>query len=233
MAIILITHDLGVVAEMCRRVVGHVCRASRRAGAGRELFDDPQHPYTRGLLRFDPAARRHDATQLADIEDRARRCAPAGRLPLRAALRRSRARAARSSRRRRRRRPRTRRCCVSAPLEQARAMSAPLLDVAGPRQALRARRSVTSDGALGDASRRSMASTSTVQRRRDAGLVGESGCGKIHHRPYCPAADRADRGQVVFEGRDIIALCERDCAPFRRAHPDDLPGPLSRRSIRA
>ncbi len=50
MAIILITHDLGVVAEMADEVaVMYAGRVVERA-AGTEIFDDPQHPYTLGLL---------------------------------------------------------------------------------------------------------------------------------------------------------------------------------------
>ncbi len=50
MAIILITHDLGVVAEMADEVaVMYAGRVVERAG-GADIFDDPQHPYTLGLL---------------------------------------------------------------------------------------------------------------------------------------------------------------------------------------
>jgi peptide/nickel transport system ATP-binding protein len=49
-SIILITHDLGVVAEMADRVV--VMYAGRKVEEARvnELFAHPRHPYTRGLL---------------------------------------------------------------------------------------------------------------------------------------------------------------------------------------
>ena len=49
-AIMLITHDLGVVAEMAQRVV--VMYAGRKVEEGpvEAIFNDPQHPYTRGLL---------------------------------------------------------------------------------------------------------------------------------------------------------------------------------------
>jgi peptide/nickel transport system ATP-binding protein len=50
MAIILITHDLGIVAEMADEVaVMYAGRVVERAG-GAAIFDDPQHPYTLGLL---------------------------------------------------------------------------------------------------------------------------------------------------------------------------------------
>ena len=49
-AIMLITHDLGVVAEMAQRVV--VMYAGRKVEEGRleDIFGQPLHPYTRGLL---------------------------------------------------------------------------------------------------------------------------------------------------------------------------------------
>jgi len=50
MAIILITHDLGVVAAMADEVaVMYAGRVVERAPAA-AIFDDPQHPYTLGLL---------------------------------------------------------------------------------------------------------------------------------------------------------------------------------------
>ncbi|MEV4754967.1 ABC transporter ATP-binding protein [Micromonospora sp. NPDC049559] len=55
-AIILITHDLGVVADIADQVVVmYAGRAVERAPVG-ELFAAPRHPYTRGLLGALPAA---------------------------------------------------------------------------------------------------------------------------------------------------------------------------------
>jgi peptide/nickel transport system ATP-binding protein len=53
-AIVLITHDLGVVAEMAERVV--VMYAGRKVEEASvfELFARPRHPYTRGLLHSVP-----------------------------------------------------------------------------------------------------------------------------------------------------------------------------------
>lgn len=50
MALVLISHDLGVVADMCERVgVMYAGRIVEQAPAG-QLFERPAHPYTRGLL---------------------------------------------------------------------------------------------------------------------------------------------------------------------------------------
>jgi peptide/nickel transport system ATP-binding protein len=54
MALVLITHDLGVVAQTAQRVV--VMYAGRKAEEAnvRDLFANPRHPYTRGLMRSMP-----------------------------------------------------------------------------------------------------------------------------------------------------------------------------------
>ncbi len=53
-AVVLITHDLGVVAETCDRViVMYAGRMAETATVG-ELFGKPLHPYTRGLMRAIP-----------------------------------------------------------------------------------------------------------------------------------------------------------------------------------
>jgi peptide/nickel transport system ATP-binding protein len=53
--ILLITHDLGVVAEMCERVVVMYAGQVVEESAVRELFDAPAHPYTAALMRARPA----------------------------------------------------------------------------------------------------------------------------------------------------------------------------------
>ncbi|SDM90184.1 oligopeptide transport system ATP-binding protein [Paenibacillus sp. yr247] len=53
-SIILITHDLGVVADMAQRVVVMYAGKIIEQGTVDEIFYDPQHPYTWGLLRSVP-----------------------------------------------------------------------------------------------------------------------------------------------------------------------------------
>ncbi|HEX7243084.1 MAG TPA: oligopeptide/dipeptide ABC transporter ATP-binding protein, partial [Longimicrobiaceae bacterium] len=54
MSIILITHDLGVVAETCDRVIVMYAGQVFEEGPVRDIFADPQNPYTEGLLRSMP-----------------------------------------------------------------------------------------------------------------------------------------------------------------------------------
>ena len=54
MAVLLITHDLGVVANMCDRVVVMYGGRVLETGTNDEIFADPLQPYTRGLLQSIP-----------------------------------------------------------------------------------------------------------------------------------------------------------------------------------
>ncbi len=65
-AVILISHDLGVVAETCDRVLVMYAGRIVEEGPADRLFRDPRHPYTRGLLRAIPRPGR-SAERLAVI----------------------------------------------------------------------------------------------------------------------------------------------------------------------
>ncbi len=54
MSIILITHDLGVVAKMCDKVAVMYAGQVVESGLSEEIFKSPSHPYTRGLLKAIP-----------------------------------------------------------------------------------------------------------------------------------------------------------------------------------
>lgn len=54
MSVILITHDLGVIAETCQRVVVMYAGKVVEQGTVYQLFDTPRHPYTKGLLNSIP-----------------------------------------------------------------------------------------------------------------------------------------------------------------------------------
>ncbi len=54
MSVILITHDLGVIAETCRDVVVMYAGKVAENGSVFDIFDRPTHPYTRGLLASIP-----------------------------------------------------------------------------------------------------------------------------------------------------------------------------------
>jgi oligopeptide/dipeptide ABC transporter ATP-binding protein len=68
LAILLITHDLGVVAEFCERVVVMYTGRIVEEAPVRDLFAAPAHPYTRGLLKSLPSVTREKAARLPTIK---------------------------------------------------------------------------------------------------------------------------------------------------------------------
>jgi len=56
MAIIMITHDLGVVAQLCDEVIVMYAGSICEQGTADEIFYNPSHEYTKGLLRSIPTA---------------------------------------------------------------------------------------------------------------------------------------------------------------------------------
>ena len=86
MALVLITHDMGVVAETADRVIVQYAGQQVEANTTRELFADPHHPYTAALLAALPerATQRRLPAIPGVVPGPVR---PPRRLPVRAALR--------------------------------------------------------------------------------------------------------------------------------------------------
>ncbi len=68
MSIIMITHDLGIVASMCRKIVVMYGGKVIEAGTVDEIFYNPKHEYTKGLLNSIPKLDAVDHEKLVPIE---------------------------------------------------------------------------------------------------------------------------------------------------------------------
>ena len=86
MSIIFITHDLGVIANMADDVAVMYLGRVVEFGTVRQIFRNPQHPYTRALMRSIPMIGRNRGEKLASIQgtvpvplDPPRQCGFAGR----------------------------------------------------------------------------------------------------------------------------------------------------------
>lgn len=88
MAVLLITHDMGLVAQMADRVLVMYAGQLIEQAPVLELFDHPAHPYTKALLRSVPGIWDEETRVLASIEgmvperyDQIKGCRFAGRCP--------------------------------------------------------------------------------------------------------------------------------------------------------
>ena len=231
MAIILITHDLGVVAEMADEVaVMYAGRVVERA-PGAAIFDDPQHPVHAGPARL--ASRRSRSSATGCWRSRAPCRRPSRCRRAAASIRAACSPTPPAPRR-------TRRCGSSAPdaprrLSSARRSSAsrwpvaamtgasavrmarvPLLEVDGlakhyPRPAA-AWCSAAAVGAV-----RAVDGVSfTLDRGETLALVGESGCGKSTTARLVLRLIDPTAGTVRFEGTDITDLTGEPLRKLRR-----------------
>ena len=214
-SILLITHDLGVVAEVCDRVAVMHAGQIVEVGPATTIFARPLHPYTQALVRSIP---RIDRERGDGADSRHGAVAPgaAARLPVRRAL----------PPRARRLPPRTGRRCVPPPrITRSPATPSrwtmPLLAVedlvkhfplGGPAAWL--------DRVRGRAPRavRAVDGVSfTVEPGETLGLVGESGCGKSTVARLILRLVEPTAGRVRFGDVDLTALGDE---PLRRQRRD-------------
>ena len=67
-SIILITHDLGVVADLCSRIIVMYGGLIMEEGTASQIFYEPKHPYTIGLLKSIPKLHKKDKERLIPID---------------------------------------------------------------------------------------------------------------------------------------------------------------------
>ena len=255
-AMLIITHNLGVVARYADRVnVMYAGRIIERATAA-ELYANPRHPYTLGLLRSVPRLDEPRRARLAPIEGQppdltrlprgcafAPRCAyrvercveppPLEPVGARPPVRLLGVRAA--SRRKSRHEPRR-----AAPRGEPRArfwregspMTAPaLLEVSDL-----VKHFTIGGGFLGrgEGTVRAVDGVSfTIRRGETLGLVGESGCGKTTTGRCILLLERPTSRPHRVRGRGPDRAAGRRAAPDAAPHAGDLPGPVQPRSTRA
>jgi peptide/nickel transport system ATP-binding protein len=232
MAILLITHDLGIVARMAQRVAvmyaGEIVELAGRA----EFFRAPQHPYSQKLFDALPAPEKRGAQlsviagQVPQLTARFRGCRFAERCDH--AIARCRQEppqllalpgGTRARCHLREEGPAPARARAAAPVEEGTvlaAASAPALAAAAdlkvhfPIRKGLLKRTVGHVRAVDGVSL-------TVRAGRTLALVGESGCGKTTAGKAMLRLLAPTSGAVVFEGRDLAALPRAELRAQRRA----------------
>ena len=218
-AIIFVTHNLGIVARMCDRLAVMYAGKIVEAGSVRDLFNTPQHPYTKALLGSMPKLGSKEKL-LRDPGPAARPRAPCHRA----------APSTRAARRRyRTARPRCRRRCKSlapgrpgagAPSRRHRnpqriSMSPPLLEVEGLVKhfpvtvALFPKKRVAWVKAVDGID-------FAIAERQTLGVTGESGCGKTTTSKLILLQESPTAGAIRYDGQNIGELSGPDLMRYRR-----------------
>ena len=241
-AIILISHDLGVIANICSRVLVMYAGEVVEEGSPEELLSDPRHPYTWALLNAAPRldSEAHDR-RLVTIEGQPPdpRAWPTGcrfraRCPFAVAKCEEHPALLPAGE------GRLARCWVTQAGEDLRTPARPHAAAAAvpPRperaeplllvQGLRKHFDLPRDGLFG--SRRVLQAVDgvdlTVQRGETVGLVGESGCGKSTLARLVTRLHYPDRGRDPLRRAGHHAAAQARDPAAAPAYADDLPGSL-------
>ncbi|WP_117193468.1 ABC transporter ATP-binding protein [Rhizobium terrae] len=185
-AILLITHDLGVIYEVADRVVVMYAGDKMEEATTADLFAAPRSDYSRALIDSMPSLGRN-AERLPVIERD-----PSGKV---------------SSVRPE---PRPRPASAAPVLSEG---DRPLLEI---RDLCKSYWIKPSPLAVPVEMRAVDRVSLTVAPRTTLGLVGESGCGKSTLSRAVIRLYKPDSGQILFKGKDIAALSDKEMRPFRR-----------------
>ncbi|HMB46715.1 MAG TPA: ABC transporter ATP-binding protein, partial [Afifellaceae bacterium] len=191
MAVLLITHDLGVVANVADDVVVAYRGRVMEAGSLEDIFERPQHPYLKALLNAVPHFDMKPGERLVPIREI--------KLP----------------------REQLQILGGGDAAGDRNVASGPVLEVRNIFKSFAIRKQTKLLSGEPDASAVALNGVSLdVEQGECLGLVGESGCGKTTLSKVIMRAVEADSGQVIFSGGeapvDLLSLDARQMEPLRR-----------------
>jgi peptide/nickel transport system ATP-binding protein len=198
MAMIFITHDLGLIAEIADSVAVMYRGKIVECGRAEQIFTSPQHPYTKGLVACRPTLNRRPQKLLTVSDYMSVEEKPTGEVVIQPKQPEEPIEITTEEIARR-----------LANLEQEK----PLLQVHDLKVGFPVR------GAFGGTKRYNMAVNGVsfeLKKGETLGLVGESGCGKTTLGRTLLRLIEPMSGQIIFEGRDITTLKGESLQHLRR-----------------
>ena len=198
MAMIFITHDLGLIAEIADKVAVMYKGKVVEQGDAAQIFINPQHPYTKGLLACRPTLDRHPQKLLTVSDYMNVEETSTGDVVITA------------------KQPAEPQEVTSADIAQRLATLEslqPLLEIRNLQVGYPIK------GMFGGTKRHFMAVNNVsfeVKKGETLGLVGESGCGKTTLGRSLLRLVEPLSGQILFEGRDITKLKGKTLQKLRR-----------------
>jgi peptide/nickel transport system ATP-binding protein len=223
MAILFITHDLGVIAEIADEVLVMYRGEMVERGSVLDIFSNPQHPYTKGLLACRPRLETQ-YRRLPTVDDFMEVVSKDGEIEIREKkMTDARLRELTAEGRGSLLHPKIELAAMGHPWEQTpRAADTtavadyarPLLEVKDLAVHFPVRRGLF--GRVVDHVRAVDGVSFKVYQGQTLGLVGESGCGKTTTGRAILRLIEPTAGQVLLDGTDLRQLSQRELRPFRR-----------------
>ncbi len=202
MAVLIITHDLGVVANLAEEIVVMYRGEVVESGTREAIFGDPQHPYLKALFDAVPRFGLPPGERLKPLRESRSDAAPQPATP------------------------QAQPCDIAAPARVN--TDEAIIEIRNLRKAFTRRRDAFAFRASPDEDQAVDGVSLSIRQGESLGLVGESGSGKTTLSKLIMRAMTPDAGELIYRENGRESTCSRSRA--RRSPPIAGPSSISFRT---